>query len=237
MAKVWTETDYLAAYSNYNRSWLAGMLNFGMYRHALTGLFSRSLFTPSSSVMLVGCGFGYWFEYLETIPGVNLDRIWGVENSGYILGKLNDPAYVKPSLAGKILNVDLTAPTILNDLKPYYGGAGRIQDAVVSTLAIDSMETDAEVQAFGATLESVKSNPAVVIHIILSAIPQELWYRPDVDPQQTARDLGLMVRPRTEWSALLPGHYFLDLNPADNPLNLDAFAFYEPGAGWSWVAV
>ena len=101
MAKTWDTNAYNQAYTRYNHQWAVDS-EFALYKNALTTLVNRSSYTPSSEVLFVGCGFGYWMEYLLTLQGVNPDNVWGIDNGPHITLNKGSSTYVDPSINSKI---------------------------------------------------------------------------------------------------------------------------------------
>lgn len=209
MAVNWTTDIYNQAYTRYDRAWASGS-NFALYTGALTRMSAHSNFTPSAEILFVGCGFGYWMEYILGINGVIPGNVWGVDNGSHVTANKSNPVYVNKNLNGidistKILNLNILAPNILNSLKPYYGGNGRVSGWVVSTLTLTSLQTDQEIADFAAALEVVKGPQAEIAHIFTSEL------KASTDPEDPHdRSFGMNWQPREYWSSRLPNHWLFD---------------------------
>lgn len=215
MALIWDTDTYNNAYSRYNHQWVMDMDDFGLYKHAFQKLVSRNLYTPADEVLFVGCGFGYWMEYLFTINGVDPDNVWGIDNGPHINTNKNNSVYVNDQapLAGggtidlntKILDLDITSPTILDDLKPAFGGNGKVGGWVMSTLTLTSLQSDQEIQDFANSCDNIKGPQGQVGHIFTS----ELTTGTDpADPHD--RSFGMNWQHRDYWRFRLANHWLFD---------------------------
>ena len=133
--KIWDEQAYADAYNyqgqpSYTRSHFVVNSDYGYIRETMLNLVGRNLLTPAQEILFVGCGFGWWMEYLiENVPGAVPDNYWGTEVSAYIHSNKNTESLYP----AKILDLDLSAPDILDQLKPYFGGNGTVGGWVLST--------------------------------------------------------------------------------------------------------
>lgn len=243
MAKIWTTEDFNAAYTQYNHQWAVNS-GFVLYASALQRLTDRSTYTPSAEVLFIGCGFGYWIEYLLTVPGVQASNVWGIDTGPHINANKNDPVYVNPTVQSKILNLDISSPSILNDLKPYFGGNGKVGGWVVSTLVLTSLETDQEISDFSSNCDALLGPSGEVAHIFTS----EVFLSTDPDDFHN-RTLGMNWQPRDYWSSRLSNHWLFDQHGWAHPeatlgdpsyigrFGIDYFGVWNPNAnggvgGW-----
>lgn len=225
-AYIWTNPITKVREPCYNHMW-ASYNNFKMYADALQNMVSHANFTPSSEVLFVGCGFGYWIEVLLMQPGVQANNVWGIDTSPYITANKNDTVYTNSIVAPKILDLDITSSTILNDLKPYYGGNGKVGGWIISTLVLTSLQTDQEITNFGSACENISGPQAKVAHIFSSLIPN------------SDLTLGMNWQSRDYWSSRLPNHWLIDQHGWNHPevlagtveYGVDYFGIWNPDVG------
>lgn len=199
MSLQWTDEIFAQAYSHYHRDYWINTANYGYYRTVLTKLISRNDLTPSQKVLLVGCGFGYWIEFLMSQVGMNPDNVWGTDPSPFIQTNKTNDYYCHADIRNKILTVDIASPTITNELKPFFGGNGTVT-WVLSTLVLESLQTDQEIADFSASCRNPLSQQGKVGHIFASDLGDA-----------SDKSFGMNFQPREYWSDRLPDDWLFDI--------------------------
>lgn len=160
-----------ALYSNYRR------YPFFAERAAMI----RRRVSPSASVLIAGCGYGYLVDELRKI-GV---RAWGCDLSPWAVGQASQ---VIPATATFVLLGDVTDTNSLNTVRAAAGLPGNQDFALVVTEDVLPMLTDAEIAA---ALEAVRTVGSAVLHIVTPG-----------DPTDTTRASGVTWKPIAAWRAL-----------------------------------
>lgn len=182
----------------------------------ITALVDRSVYTPGNKTLIVGCGIGATvYKALYQYPNAS---IWGTDISAYIHSiKDTDVPMMSdgntPFDTSRILNVDITSPTALTQLKSGgIGGNGKV-GVVICELVTETIPI-ADRPAWFSACDSLLSQNGIVAHIIISqknnqAIPPD-W--------QTANWTWQSI---SEWGLEAPTHYFIDASQPDT-------VFYTP---------
>lgn len=223
MAVIWDEARYQSAYRcplnnslnvngvQYARGQVVGygralyldskMENprFNAWEHNIRSLGTKLNMSFGSSILLVGCGFGYT---IEEAMALGVTKIWGVDTSPYI--QANKATEANAAIAPIILDIDITAANVLNLLKPHVGGQGKV-NWVVSELVVESL-TPAELTAFLDACDSLRTGQGGVAHIVACKMDTT---EGGEDPH---KDSPLRQRTLAEWAAERPGHYWMDWN-------------------------
>lgn len=147
----------------------------------------------TTSILVVGCGFGWSVEHLQAVGYVNS---WGTDPSLYIQADKDtiDPADgVKRSLdPTRIHDADVSKPNNSGQLILATVGAGNRFDVIISERVLTSL-TDAEAVSFRNDLDEMRADPSgVIIHIELPGVPG-----PGNDPLMNWKTLA-------DWKTLLP---------------------------------
>lgn len=223
MAVVWDAAQYAAAYRcplnnsmtvngvQYTRGQIVGYgralymdskgpnPRFNTWDHNIRSLGTRLNMSFGSTILLVGCGFGYTIEEAKAL---GVTKIWGADTSTFI--QANKTTEAHPDIAPLILNIDITSANALNLLRPHVGGSGRV-NWVVSELVVESL-TAQELTAFLNACDSLRTGPGGVAHIVACKMDTT---EGGEDPH---KDSPLWQRTLAEWAAERPGHYWLDWN-------------------------
>ena len=111
-------------------------------------------FSWGSSVLVVGCGYGFLLEYALD-QGVNSNKIWGTDISTEI--QANKGAEARADVAAKILDIDISAPDAVQQLRAVVGGNGRFNWIV--TEDVMPFYSDAEVPGLMQDCEDLRTGP------------------------------------------------------------------------------
>ena len=195
MSVIFGQTEYEALYTNHTRAWFANAPGFGYYGTTLLGMYEKQLLGPGQDYFFIGAGFGRWMEYAIDGLGFSADNVAGTELSAYVHSLIDDPNYVNQTHKDLIHNLDITSPTILNDLKAIFGGNGKISGAVISTLVLSCLQTEQEISDFQAACANIKAANGIILHIFVS----DQWDGTGNDPYATGRAYGMNYQPRQYW--------------------------------------
>ena len=221
---IWDETLYTNAYKcplqndllvngvNYSRGQIVGYgramyldskvgdnPRFNTWNENIRSLGTKLNLSFGSSILLVGCGFGYTMEEAKAL-GVN--KIWGADTSPYI--QANKATQSAPEIAPLILNIDVTHPDALTQLRPFVGGSGRV-NWVITELVVESL-LSAELTTFLNACDSLRTGTGGVAHIVACKMDTPVG---GLSPH---KDSPLWQRTLEEWAAERPSHYWLDWN-------------------------
>ena len=208
---VWDEATYLAAYNVKDRLGIGlqgnGRLRYekalyetykvAEWQNRLTELGVKLQMSMGSSILVVGCGFGYTIEYARS--ELQAGKIWGTDISPYIQANKSDPAFCDQTIAPSIFNVDITAPDAADQFKALgTTGNGRF-NWVFTEFVVESIDP-LNLQAFLDGCEALRVGPGGVAHLFAG------WR--EGDPPVDA--LGIRRRTLAEWVAERPAHLWLD---------------------------
>lgn len=176
------------------------------YRRRLANLGAVPNFSPSTDVLIVGCGFGW---LIEVLIDVGANRVWGTDTSTVVQGSLADPNVdIRSDVQAQILNIDVTAPDALQQFRSAgAGGTGQNRgrfDWLVTELFVESFDPINNLAAFNAvlnSLEALRSNrQGGVAHIVT------VNHGGAIDDT-----LGFTWLTLAEWAAIRPSHWWIDL--------------------------
>lgn len=148
---------------------------------------------PTTSILVVGCGFGWSVEYLQS---VGYASSWGLEPSLYIQSDKDkiDSAdgLLRSKDPGRVRDEDVSRPANRGQLLRNTVGPGNRFDVIVSERVLTSL-TDAEAVSFRNDLDEMRADPSgVIVHIEASGVPG-----PGRDPAMNWKTLA-------DWKTLLP---------------------------------
>jgi len=177
------------------------------FRQRLNKLGSVPNFTPSTNVLVVGCGFGW---LMETMMDLGANRVWGTDISTVIQGLLDDPGVdVRTDVRARILAIDVTDPQAVQQFRTAgAGGQGANRgkfDWIITELVMESFDPVNDLATFTGFLDSLDglrtNQQGGVAHIV--AHHQENSGHDDT--------LGMTWLTLAEWAALQPAHWWIDV--------------------------
>ncbi len=169
----------------------------------VTNLVARNIYTPANKTLIVGCGIGAMI-YRVLVDYSNAS-IWGADTSSYLhtIKDTNAPVGFDTSL---IANIDITAPTAVNDVKALVGGSGKV-GVLVCELATETIPV-LDRPAWFVACEALLAQGGIVAHIVMSnndnSAINPLWS----EAQWTWQTIA-------EWGIEQPNHYFIDASDTD----------------------
>jgi len=213
---VWDEATYLAAYDlqapfdlpaqglvkgqRYGYSLPFYLFNPHVWVERFQQLSAKVQMSMGSSIMVVGCGFGYSIQFAR--EQLQAGRIWGTDISPYIQANKSDPAFCDQTIASSIFNVDITAPDAADQFKALgTTGNGRF-NWVFTEFVVESIDP-LGLQVFLDACDALRVGPGGVVHLFAGLLD---------DASAHDQSLGMRWRTLSEWVAERPGHFWLDVH-------------------------
>lgn len=178
-----------------------GQPGLSHFRFTLNKLGVVPAFTPSTDVLVVGCGFGW---LVEVMLNAGSNSAWGTDTSAIIHQEIVNPAMNVPaSVRARVLNIDITSPTARQQFQA--AGAGNAQGRfrwVVTEFVIDTLET-AEIAPLLNACDNLRApGQGGVAHLVVA---QDALPPGATDPALIPQRLTL-----AQFVALRPAHWWVD---------------------------
>lgn len=155
---------------------------------------------PATTILIVGCGFGWTIEYLNS---VGYPDVWGIDTSLYIQGNKaqTDPedGRSRSEVPTRVHDTDIENGGNRAQLINATVGAGNRFDVIVTERVLTSL-TDGEAQTFSTRLNAS----------LLSNTPTSPLIHIDSPPMPGSQQAGYNWHTLAEWKAILPGDVIVE---------------------------
>lgn len=158
-------------------------------------------FTPSTDVLVVGCGFGW---LLEVFRDLGSNNYWGTDTSTLIHSLLTDPTLeIDSEIQARILSIDVQDPNAAQLFKAAGAGDNKGEWNWIVTEHLLETWPIADIPTLCADLDGLRNNqPGGVAHYVQMA--------DTLLPEQVSASDNDNLLSMAEWVAVYPSHWWID---------------------------